>query len=224
MFYGRFYKEVCVVIIHLILIFSVISENLILGQTRIINFNNGETIIISRTAIIIGLSNRDLVNKHNSEDHGFKLELNEFADKHWSQWATRKDLNYQLANKEFPEPTEKKALLGVPKTVDWRKKGVVTAIKNHSNVGLVWSFSATGSMEGQHALKTGNLVPLSESQIVDCDVNGTDQGCNGGLMDGAFQYVIGTGGIESETEYPYVAQDDPCKFNKSKIVATFSSF
>jgi len=170
------------------------------------------------------LSNRDLVNKHNSEDHGFELELNEFADKHWSQWATRKDLNYQLANKHFPYPTEKKALLGVPKSVDWRKKGVVTAIKNQQQCGSCWSFSATGSMEGQHALKTGNLVPLSESQIVDCDVNGTDQGCNGGLMDGAFQYVIGTGGIESETEYPYVAQDDPCKFNKSKIVATFSGF
>ena len=79
-------------------------------------------------------------------------------------------------------------------------------------------------MEGQHAIKTGKLVALSESQIVDCDVNGSDQGCSGGLMDGAFKYVIDAGGIESEKEYPYAPEDDPCKFNHSKVVAKFSGF
>ena len=62
-------------------------------------------------------------------------------------------------------------------------------------------------MEGQHALKTGELVSLSESQIVDCDVNGGDEGCNGGWMDGAFSYVINNSGIERESDYPYDPHD-----------------
>ncbi len=76
-------------------------------------------------------------------------------------------------------------------------------------------------MESAHALKTGKLISLSESQIVECDTNGTDEGCMGGWMDGAFEYVINTGGIESEKDYPYDPNGNPCTFNKSKVVAKF---
>ena len=170
------------------------------------------------------LENKRFIENHNSQDKGFELGLNQFADMENSEWFTRYGVNHKLVATDYNLPVEWEKDDTLPKSVDWRKKGVVTNVKNQQQCGSCWAFSAVGSMEGQHALKTGKLVSLSESQIVDCDINGTDEGCSGGLMDGAFKYVINTSGIESEKDYPYVPEDDPCNFTKNKVVATFSNY
>ena len=54
-----------------------------------------------------------------------------------------------------------------------------------------------GSMEGAHALATGNLVSLSEQELVDCVLGGADTCALGGFMQQGFNYVITAGGEET---------------------------
>merc|ERR1712012_577626 len=86
----------------------------------------------------------------------------------------------------------------------------------------VLAFSTTGSMEGALAKANGELVSLSEQNLVDCDP--IDSGCNGGLMENAFGWMIKNGGINTEEDYPYEGRDKSCRFDANKPTYTISSY
>uniref|UniRef100_A0A8D8U6U5 Cysteine proteinase CG12163 n=1 Tax=Cacopsylla melanoneura TaxID=428564 RepID=A0A8D8U6U5_9HEMI len=106
-----------------------------------------------------------------------------------------------------------------PKSLDWRDKGVISKVKNQGRCSSCWAFSSVGVVEAMNAIARNDLVELSVQQLVDCDKS--NDGCHGGLMDTAFDYIIKSGGVESEADYPYLGylSEDGCQVkegNKKK--------
>ena len=77
-------------------------------------------------------------------------------------------------------------------------------------------------MEGQTFAKTKVLPVIAEQQLVDCSGKFGNMGCDGGLMDAAFEYIKQNNGIDSEKSYPYEAFDGKCRFKPEDVVATDS--
>jgi cathepsin L len=165
--------------------------------------------------------NAALVAEHNQGASSFTMALNEYADLTFEEFAaTRLGYNPALASTTSSTTAKLESFMyanvtEVPEAVDWRDAGAVTPVKNQYMCGSCWAFSTTGSIEGINAIKTGKLVSLSEQQLVDCD-RVEDQGCGGGLMDNAFEYVLKNGGIDTEADYGYWSFDLPCQHRREE--------
>lgn len=157
--------------------------------------------------------NSEFIEKHNLRNNDFKLDENQFTDLNHEEYRAHFNWNYKLGQYSCPinhqlENTDIQR--DTPNEIDWRQKGAVTPVKNQGQCGSCWAFSSTGAIEGSNAIVNGNLVSLSEQQLVDCSRYDGNNGCNGGIMDDAFEFAMKTG-LCSEQNYSYQGEDGTCK-------------
>ncbi|XP_017777380.1 PREDICTED: cathepsin L1-like [Nicrophorus vespilloides] len=112
----------------------------------------------------------------------------------------------------------------IPDNIDWNEKGAVTPVKSQGLCGGCYAFSAAGAIEGHTYRKTGVLTELSPQNLIDCTDPYGNEGCVGGLMDPAFQYVKDNTGINSLVNYPYEAKNDTCRYKVQNPDAETTGF
>lgn len=168
-----------------------------------------------------------MIEAHNQEAalgmHSYELGMNHLGDMTSEEVAEKMTGLLVPMNREhgFEMPLDYN-VTGLPKYVDYRKKGMVTSVKDQGSCGSCWAFSSAGALEGQLAKKTGKLMDLSPQNLVDCVTE--NDGCGGGYMTNAFRYVQNNGGIDSEAVYPYVGEDQPCRYNATGMAAQCSGY
>jgi len=148
----------------------------------------------------------------NAKEDSVQLALNHFADLSTEEFS-------MLYLGTFPSNRGGEIKVfdttNVPASVDWRAEGAVTPVKNQGACGSCWAFSASGALEGLYFINNTKLLAFSEQNLVDCVVE--DFGCGGGWPIDAMSYSA-KHGINTETDYPYVAKREKCLFNATKAV------
>jgi len=170
-------------------------------------------------------NNVDYIRMENEKNYSYSLGMNQFGD------LTANEFKTQVVGGCFAGVAGSSEAPAVrssdPADVDWTNKGgknYVQKVKNQGQCGSCWAFSAIGALESAAAIKAGaDPQDLSEQQLVDCAGSQGNQGCNGGLMNQAFDYLMQAGGSEAQKDYPYTARDGSCKFDAGKVAVKIAS-
>ena len=168
-------------------------------------------------------ANYEAINQHNSKESTYKLGLNQFTHQTDEEFAA------VYLNSDLPESASVNTTVfkvdkasNLKTNVDWRAK--MNPVKNQGKCGSCWAFSAVAGIEGAYSVLKGTKLDLAEQELVDCSAAYGNKGCNGGLKDNAFKYVVKVGGLASQKDYPYKAADGTCKTSGFTRYGKISSY
>jgi C1A family cysteine protease len=185
-------------------------------RTHEVTFPNGAE-FLKRLEIFIGWDK--LIDEHNASGASWKMAHNQFSIYTQTEFAEK--FLTTMPDSFKGRGTSTHTVGGSSgSSRDWVSEGAVTDVKNQGSCGSCWSFSTTGALEGAYYIKNNNLVSFSEQMLVSCD--DVDAGCNGGLMDDAFEWIKENGGLCSEDDYPYTSGngvEGTCKSSSCSVVS-----
>ena len=151
--------------------------------------------------------NIQFIKDHNSKNSSYEVGINQYVNRTYTNGTSNESSHYIPSNYDNINILTNEEL---PKEVNWVKKGAVSSVKNQLECGSCWAFSAVGAVEGEWSLEHHKLYNLSEQELVDCSSYLGNQGCNGGSMDNAFEYII-QNGLCLNVSYPYNGSDGQCQ-------------
>ena len=147
-----------------------------------------------------------------------EVGISKFADMTAQEFArTYLTLDFNAFALLNLRPVKVKITNEAPAEFDWRDKNVVSAVKDQGSCGSCWAFSTVANLESLYALNKGVIKTFSEQYLVDCDTE--DSGCNGGLMELAFEWLKDNdGGVMLDSDYPYTGKKQTCAKDSTKFV------
>lgn len=159
------------------------------------------------------------VQEHNKKNLSWKETVNEFSVLTPAEKLEFTGRSKDVAQGYQAKPRSEKSIHDIstdfkilpieklPKSVDWREKGVVTPAKDQGRCGACWAFGAVEEIESMAAISSGNLFELSVQQATSCAPNpngcGGIGGCRGSTAELAYDYIAKTDGIYQEHLYEY---------------------
>ncbi|KAI4371994.1 hypothetical protein MLD38_010282 [Melastoma candidum] len=134
-------------------------------------------------------SNVEFIESFNKDgDKSYRLGINKFSDMTNEELrAARNGYKKSPSRSSRITPFQYENVTAVPYSMDWRKKGAVTPIKDQKHCGSCWAFSVVAATEGINQLTTGKLISF---------------------------FIIKNHGLTTETNSPYKGVDSICKRNK----------
>ena len=184
-----------------------------------------------------------IIEEHNTKKYDvgistYYMRLNEFAantleeKKQLSGGTLSANNNVKKTTTTTTAKNTKPSHYGKSKNVsaiDWRLHGRVSSIKNQGQCGSCWAFSAIGAIEGAVSIQENfkwNTSDINEGYSVDQCLECTPGtfGCQGGYPWLCFDHIIKNGGIDSESDWPYLSDDCNAAKEKFEKVASILSY
>jgi len=171
----------------------------------------------------------EVIQHNQKQEKTWTLAVNKFSDRTERELkALRGGKMAHKSRKMLDNLNVNNTVPNAPINIDWRTKGVITAVKDQGMCGSCWSFATAETLESYWALAKKPLVVLSEQQILDCTPNPNDcggtGGCEGGTVELAYARIIVMGGLSLESVYPYQGVDESCDMSEVQPVAKLSSY